>query len=256
MLHPELKGQEHLAHFRKSMKKFKTTSDITFSVVNYSKPYSFGRLNNDVIVLLSSLGITSEKLRSKQDEYFTWIKDASVDPIKTVDFLCALQKYDIAERVLLDGLDDPSIMKKVQAAQLGEVSSFKNDKGRSKSRTFIRDSRRLFGVCDPYGVLKEGEVHIRITVGRKGPATPIHGDVVVVRNPCLHPGQAALEEQNVFVNLCVLGDCLKLRAVHNKRLAHLVDCIVFAGEAKPGHHSAPSMSSGGDLDGASLALSF
>jgi RNA dependent RNA polymerase len=45
------------------------------------------------------------------------------------------------------------------------------------------------------------------------------------------------------------GDCLKLRAVNHPRLSHLVDCIVFASVARPGHHSAPSMSSGGDLDG-------
>ena len=47
----------------------------------------------------------------------------------------------------------------------------------------------------------------------------------------------------------MIGDCLKLRAVHNNRLSHLVDCIVFATVAEPGHHAAPAMSSGGDLDG-------
>jgi hypothetical protein len=96
----------------------------------------------------------------------------------------------------------------------------------------IHQSRRLFGVCDPYGVLKEGQVHIRITSSRKGGTTPINADVLVVRNPCLHP-----------------GDCLKLRAVDEPKLHHLVDCVVFASVAKPGHPAAPSMSSGGDLDG-------
>jgi hypothetical protein len=42
------------------------------------------------------------------------------------------------------------------------------------------------------------------------------------------------------------GDCLKLRAVYRKELAHLVDCVVFAGK---GLRAAPSMTSGGDLDG-------
>lgn len=46
-----------------------------------------------------------------------------------------------------------------------------------------------------------------------------------------------------------IGDCLKLRAVSNDKLSHLVDCIVFATVARPGHQSAPAMSSGGDLDG-------
>ena len=87
--------------------------------------------------------------------------------------------------------------------------------------------RRLYGVCDPHQVLKEGQVHIRVTTGRKGPSTPIHGDVLVVRNPCLYP-----------------GDCLKLRAVARPELSHLVDCVVFATRGK---RAAPSMSSGGDL---------
>ncbi len=42
------------------------------------------------------------------------------------------------------------------------------------------------------------------------------------------------------------GDCLKLRAVYHPQLTHLVDCVVFASVGK---RAAPSMSSGGDLDG-------
>jgi len=49
-----------------------------------------------------------------------------------------------------------------------------------------------------------------------------------------------------------LGDILKLRAVHRPELSHLLDCLVFASVAKPGHKAAPSMSSGGDLDGRNL----
>jgi regulator of nonsense transcripts 1 len=80
MIHPKMDAENrsrdketenlHLAEFRKSMKKFKATSDYSFSVVGYSKPYSFGRLNNDIVVLLSSLGITDEKFLEKQAAYF------------------------------------------------------------------------------------------------------------------------------------------------------------------------------------------
>ena len=48
-----------------------------------------------------------------------------------------------------------------------------------------------------------------------------------------------------FFLLC-LGDILKLRAVSHPSLSHLVDCVVFASQGK---RAAPSMSSGGDLDG-------
>ncbi|KAF9521888.1 RNA-dependent RNA polymerase, partial [Crepidotus variabilis] len=61
MLHPELdKEKKHLAEFQKSMKKFTTAVDHTFSVVGHLRLYTFGRFNNNVIVLLSSLGITDE----------------------------------------------------------------------------------------------------------------------------------------------------------------------------------------------------
>ncbi|KIK00426.1 hypothetical protein K443DRAFT_611821 [Laccaria amethystina LaAM-08-1] len=233
MLHPQLDAEgKHLAQFRKSMKKFTTTTDHTFSVVGHSRPYTFGRLNNDIIVLLSSLGVTNEKLLNKQDEYFQWLRNATEDPTAAVDFLSCIDQYPLAGKVLLNGINDPDVARDIRRLQLVEISRYTDEREKFKSRMIIRESRRLFGVCDPFQVLKEGEVHIRIMASRKGPSTPIHGDVLIVRNPCLHP-----------------GDCLKLRAVHNDKLSHLVDCLVFASVARPGHHAAPSMSSGGDLDG-------
>ncbi|KAF8217409.1 RNA dependent RNA polymerase-domain-containing protein [Mycena galopus ATCC 62051] len=239
MLHPKIDEirrtnpeQNHLVHFRRSMKKFTATQNTTFSVVDHSAPYCFGRLNNDIIVLLSSLGITDDALLAKQEAYFQWIRDAATDPVAALDFLTSMGEHSLAERVLLDGLDDAKIAAAVRGLQSREIGSFKNDRNKDRSRMIVKKSRLIFGVCDPFSVLKEGEVSIRITTARKGPSTPIHADVLVVRNPCLHP-----------------GDCLKLRAVHRPELSHLVDCIVFAGVAKPGHKAAPSMSSGGDLDG-------
>ncbi len=255
MLHPQLDkdGQSHV-HFRDSMKKFTATSDNTFSVVGYSQPYAFGRLNNEIVTLLWSLGVSKEKLVAKQEAYFEWIRKASEDVSSAVDFLSCLGQYPLAERVLLDGIDDDDVAKSIRKAQLSEVSNFrKNDKNRV--RMMIQKSRLLYGVCDPFQVLKEGQVHIRITTSRKGPSTPLNCSVLVVRNPCLHPGTARFHVGVRFTNSRSLprspsvGDCLKLRAVECSQLSHLVDCIVFASVARPGHHAAPSMSSGGDLDG-------
>jgi len=251
MLHPQLKDTPYLAQFRKSMKKFNTDMDNSFSVVGHSRPYTFARLNNDIIVLLSSLGVSNENLLAKQQEYFDWVAGAADDPTKAVDFLSSLDQYPLAERALLDGVDNPDVRKKIQSLQNAEVSKAKDDRtGRFKSRMIIHKSRRLYGVCDPYQVLKEGEVHIRVTTARKGPSTPIHGDVIIVRNPCLHPGMSNFNYRVLFSALMhLIGDCLKLRAVSHPQLNHLIDCLVFASVAKPGHKAAPSMSSGGDLDG-------
>ncbi|OCH91052.1 RdRP-domain-containing protein [Obba rivulosa] len=227
MLYPEL-IEEHLVHFRASQKKFTATQDDTFSVVDHSAPYAFARLNNDVIVLLASLGISPDTFLTKQHAYHEWIRAASDDWEVAFNFLCALGQFDHAERVLLDGLDSPRVQKVIQSCQDKELASFKKNE-KFRARMVILKSRLLFGICDPYGVLNEGEVHVRVSVPRRGASALTNVDVLVVRNPCLHP-----------------GDCLKLRAVCHPRLAHLVDCIVFATKGK---RAAPSMSSGGDLDG-------
>lgn len=194
MIHPELDKEKNpqmpvLVQFRASMKKFATDQNQTFSVVDHSSPYSFGRLNNDIIVLLSSLGISNERLLAKQDSYFQWISSASRDPQAAIDFLCCLEEYGVAERVLLEGIDDPKVSKEIRKLQQKEVAAF-SKKDKMRARMVIHKSRLLFGVCDPYQVLKEGQVHIRIT-SNKGPTTPINADVLVVRNPCLHPGMPA-----------------------------------------------------------------
>lgn len=227
MLHPDLDAQKKaFIHFRSSQKKFAATGGNTFSVVDYSIPYAFGRLNDDIIVLLASLGITTERLVSKQEAYFKWITEAGTSWEVAFDFLSSMGHLPLAERLLLEGIDSPPVISKIHAIQNSELASFrKNDHVRT--RMLIHKSRLLFGVCDPYQVLQEGEVHVRISVPRKGATTLQQIDLLVVRNPCLHP-----------------GDCLKLRAVAHPRLSHLVDCIVFP---TVGRRAAPSMSSGGDL---------
>jgi len=238
MLHPALdKSNGPLAQFRKSMKKFNATigppdrPDHTFSVVDYSKPYSFGRLNNDIIVLISSLGITNEILLAKQAEYFLWLTTAATSLASAVDLLSSLGEYNMAERAILDGLDTPAVQTAIKSLVNREVKSFVKDTGKARSRMIVRKSRHLFGVCDPFGVLREGEVHVRISAGRQSATTLEHCDVLVIRNPCLHP-----------------GDVIKLRTVARRELDHLVDCVVFAGVGK---RAAASMTSGGDLDGKS-----
>lgn len=135
MLHPLMDEEEKgcLIQFRPSMKKFSTDISQTFSVVDYSKPYAFGRLNNDIIVLLSSLGITNEKLLSKQEAYFQWIAEASQNLTHAIDFLSCLGENALVEDVLLKGLDDRDVSHRVLSLQLKEIAMFrKNDKPRSR----------------------------------------------------------------------------------------------------------------------------
>ncbi|KAG8960959.1 hypothetical protein FRC03_005942 [Tulasnella sp. 419] len=138
-------------------------------------------------------------------------------------------KHELVERLYLDGIEDREVRKGIAASQNKEIKDFKKEEtGKDRVRMLIPQSRLLFGVCDPYKVLRPGEVHVRITT-RTGATTLKAVDVMVIRNPCLHP-----------------GDLLKLRATDHPQLSHLVDCVVFSSVGK---RPAPSMSSGGDLDG-------
>ncbi|KAJ3824830.1 RNA dependent RNA polymerase-domain-containing protein [Lentinula raphanica] len=233
MIHPDMdQEKKHLIEFRKSMKKFKSTIDDTFAVVGYSTPYSFGRLNNDIVVLCSSLGITNEVFLAKQEAYFNWIEQATSDVIKGFEFLASQgpKYFEDANRLVLDGFT-PDLLRTIRGAQNSELAAFKknDDLKKERVRMLVHKSRRLYGVCDPHRILREGEVHVRVMTSRNGCSTIIGTDVIVVRNPCLHP-----------------GDILKLRAVDKPELSHLVDCVVFASQGK---RSPTAMSSGGDLDG-------
>lgn len=171
MLHPALDvARTHLAEFRKSQKKFTATNDHIFSVVDYSKPYTFGRLNNEIVILLSSLGITNDAFVALQQEYFDWVQKASSDVVHGFELLSTLGKYDMAERVVLEGLESPAVMRQIRSLQAAEIHAFhkEGDETKERVRMLIRKSRRLFGVCDPFGVLKEGQVHVRITLSKLG----------------------------------------------------------------------------------------
>ncbi|KAI0644794.1 RNA dependent RNA polymerase-domain-containing protein, partial [Trametes meyenii] len=158
MVHPELQ-KDCVAQFRASQRKFRATNDNTFSVVAYSIPYSYARLNNEIVVLLSSLGITPETFIRSQEEYHGWIRSASSDWQVAFNILCALGHFEAAEKLLIHGIEAPEVQARIRAAQMAEISSFKK-KEKFRARMIIPKSRFLFGVCDPYGVLQEGEVFL------------------------------------------------------------------------------------------------
>ncbi|KAL6881236.1 RNA dependent RNA polymerase domain-containing protein [Trichoderma novae-zelandiae] len=213
---------------RKSMKKFGGGDDLSFSVVEYSKPYVFGHLNDEVIVLLDALGISRETLLRKQREHFDILAQAYQNPIVAFRILCHLNMPEDAERVIIDSLDAvrPTINRLVKA----EYDKMLNKRDEQRCRILIPKSRLLFGVCDAWGVLEPGQCAVKVTMDGDGQPYALKGTkVLVTRNPCLHP-----------------GDLQKLDVVERPELAHLVDCIVFP---TTGRRPTADMMSGGDLDG-------
>jgi hypothetical protein len=192
---PPLEKPQTLVQFRHSMRKFKVGADgdNTFSVVDdggFSKPFVCGRLNNDIVTLLSSLGITNETFLRKQNEYLEKLGSAHTKYETAFEVLSVIGKHEEAERVLLDGLDHPQVQRNIKSAINKEIAAFKKQENEKKKiRMVVEKSRYVFGVCDPLGVLKPGEVFARFTMTRGG-ARALHGTYVLVyRNPCMHPGK-------------------------------------------------------------------
>ncbi|KAK1657950.1 RNA-dependent RNA polymerase [Colletotrichum godetiae] len=183
-----MKRGDTVLKVRKSMKKFSGGHDYNFSVVEYSKPYAFGYLNDEVILLLHLLGIATEVLLRKQRQHFDFLASATIDPRVAFCFLMYVNKYELAERLLLESLDaiKPSVVVLVNT----EYSKLVKDRGNEqRCRILILKSRLLFGVCDAWGVLKEGECQVRVTMEGDGrPVALMETEVIVTRNPCLHPG--------------------------------------------------------------------
>jgi hypothetical protein len=129
---------------------------------------------------------------------------------------------------LLDSIESvkPTITKLVNA----EYSKMLNKRVEQRCRILVPKSRLLFGVCDAWGVLKEGECAVKVTMDGDGQPRALSGmEILVTRNPCLHP-----------------GDLQKFKVVERSELAHLIDCIVFPTRGK---RPAADLMSGGDLDG-------
>jgi hypothetical protein len=186
-------------------------------------------------VLLHTLGISQELLLAKQAQYLTFLQDVQKgDSRAAFQFLSYNNRTDLAEKLLLDGLE--SVHTILESLVKQEYARMINKRNEQRCRILIPKSRLLFGVCDPTakdgfaGRLKEGECFVRITQDGDGRAhTIINTEVLVTRNPCLHP-----------------GDLQKFKAVNVPEYSHLVDCIVFT---TTGKRPSADLMSGGDLDG-------
>jgi hypothetical protein len=141
----------------------------------------------------------------------------------------------------MDGLD--SVLPTLRSLVKQEYTKMLNKREEQRCRILIPKSRLLFGVCDPssqsgvLGKLKPGRCFVRITLDGDGEArTLINTEVLVTRNPCLHP-----------------GDLQKFKVVDVPEFAHLVDCIVFP---TSGNRPSADLMSGGDLDGDKCTYEF
>jgi len=181
-----------------------------------------------MVLPLHALGIPESVLLRKQAEFLKFLADASTDPLSGFRFLTYVNEHELAEKLLMTSIEEvtPRISKLVNK----EYEKMLKDKGERRCRILIPKSRLLFGICDAWDVLREGECAVKVTMDGDGIPRALTGmEILVTRNPSLHP-----------------GDLQKFRVVERPELSHLVDCIVFSTR---GRRPAADLMSGGDLDG-------
>ena len=229
MVDPRLKDNEMM--IRKSMKKFNPGKQPfqELWLCDHSRPYSYGHLNKQFIMLLSGLGVKDDVFLSKQMEHFKRLELMDIDPTIAVEMLQWNNQPKFAARVAKYSQEELKSDKCLKE----ELSKLKTKliEKLEKLHLLVPESRTVFGVCDPFGVLKYGECFFRPTI--RGEPCTLSGFVTVAKNPCY-----------------LLGDMRRLKAVSDSQrvnqLEHLVDCIVFPTTGKQPH---PNEIAGSDLDG-------
>lgn len=238
---------------RPSMKKFATESFPNLYVCDYSRPFSFGHLNRQFIVLLSGLGVPDSVFEDIQNEHFRRVSrmlydhDAALMLLEWRNRASELACEILDEDADLDESNEVDVQDSVRPQYLHLRPLQQRLIAESpKLRILVPESRNIFGVAEPPrfcsrtgkrlpGVLRSGECFVRLSVHGKYPKS-LQQWVVVSKNPCY-----------------LLGDVRVLQAVseeHRPALREisrdLVDVIVFPIEGSRPHSNEIA---GSDLDG-------
>jgi hypothetical protein len=208
-------------HFRESMKKFNTENEDLniFGIVDVSKSFRPAYLNTQTIMLIESVGVSERILRLKQQEFYEILIKLSSNIDAACQYLSCFGYSDFLESIQKNKGIDKEIeinlnsLKKKEIEKMYEVR--RNDKIKYKTRILVPQSRLVFGVCDPYGLLEENECYFNPTLLKQDKEKfDILDKILVTRNPCYSP-----------------GDIRKLKLANKKfktEYQHLNDCIVFS----------------------------
>ncbi|KAK4747307.1 hypothetical protein SAY87_026344 [Trapa incisa] len=236
---------------RGSMHKFDSANRM-LNVTSWSDALP-SYLNREIISLLSTLGIKDEVFLEMQQKQLLALENMLTDKevaLNVLESLSGVDQRNILVKMLLAGYQPSTepyltmMLKAHHAMQLADL--------RSRCRIHVPGGRVLIGCLDETGLLEYGQVYVRITLTKEEQNSGEHkffkkiddvtavllGDVVVTKNPCLHP-----------------GDIRVLEAVYKVELEDkgLRDCLVFP---RKGERPHPNECSGGDLDGDLFFISW
>ncbi|OWM90727.1 hypothetical protein CDL15_Pgr021032 [Punica granatum] len=228
---------------RRSMRKYES-SDTKLNVLAWSK-YQPCFLNRQIITLLSTLGVPDGVFEQKQREAVDQLDSILTDPLKAqeaLDLMAPGENTEVLKQMLVCGYEpdkEPFLSMMLRTFRASKLFVL-----RKKTGIFIPEGRSMMGCLDETQTLEYGQVFVQFSrrkLGQLQDNTYMHtgtasdesfvvqGQVVVAKNPCLHP-----------------GDVRVLRAVNVPALHHMVDCVVFPQKGMRPH---PNECSGSDLDG-------
>ncbi len=229
--------------FRESMKKFESGYNRLdlLNVAEYIPCY----LNRQVIIILSSLGIKDSVFLDLLDKTLKILSNMLVDEHVALSYISkyfrkifSISKSPSQINYLFESFHR-ELLKPIHKSMLNDLIH--------KSRIFIERGRILMGCIDETGILKENEVFVHCRPGifdqeslvenhlvtvcnyANQESFIVTSQVIVAKNPCMHP-----------------GDIRVMRAVNVPELHHMIDCVVFP---ITGLRPITNMCSGSDLDG-------
>ncbi|XP_010043968.2 probable RNA-dependent RNA polymerase 1 [Eucalyptus grandis] len=230
---------------RGSMLKYES-SNTKLDVLAWSR-YQPCFLNRQIITLLSTLGVEDHIFERKQREALCQLDAILKDPLvaqRALELMSPGENTKVLLEMLICGYEpdvEPFLSMMLRTFCASKLLDL-----RTKARIFVPNGRSMMGCLDETKTLEYGQVFVQLSrVGNLqfGSKTMLkssrsespldtfifQGELVVAKNPCLHP-----------------GDVRVLKAVDIPSLHHMVDCIVFPQKGKRPH---PNECSGSDLDG-------
>lgn len=232
-LDPSLTG--FTIHTRDSQMKFSTMTE-NLEIIRTSS-FASASLNQQIILVLSTLGIDDQIFLSKLRDMLSNVKLAMVDEQVALEML--QRNVDMNQTTLalatmiLDGfmkVHDPFTMSLLHLWRAWNIKYLKE-----KAKIAVQKSAFLLGCVDETATLAMDsgelpEIFLQIPdLDNKGRYRTVEGICVLARNPSLHP-----------------GDVRVVQAVACPALQHLKNVVVLP---QKGDRPLANMCSGGDLDG-------
>jgi hypothetical protein len=227
---------------------------LTFEVSNYSTSPSASELHISFIPILVDRGVPrktiADKMTTRLDADRTELLEAFSDSMRLYDWIhrngAKTSSGEISWHAALPVVLEEKIKLMLEAGFLPATSPYLADAierfvqnkqviKESKLRTPLGKSTFLFGVTDPLGVLKPGEVHVQFSSRFTDELTEesfLHlkrMNVVIARQPA-----------------CRRSDIQKVRTIVHPDLEHLIDVVVFPSR---GQYPLAGKLQGGDYDG-------